>query len=254
MNKLTTHNFEGMSLRSIEKEGEPWFVAKDVCDELDLGNVSKAVSRLDEDEKGITTSDTLGGPQRVSIINESGLYSLIMTSRKPEAKRFKKWVTSEVLPQIRKTGRYEREPLTQMEIVVIQVQAMVKLEREQKAQDERLSKLEAEALKIGDIKLPSSPPRGFSTIEKLGYLIPLSRAVLADICHCQNVPFVVFAAMQLVNGEIVNTNDTCKAYNKSIVTDLWHQVNKEKQQISACYFTHDFISSKFQVEGLIHDM
>ncbi len=248
-----------MSLRSIEKEGEPWFVAKDVCDELDLGNVSKAVGRLDEDEHGVVSTDTMDSDGRkvlmdMKIINESGLYSLIMTSRKPESKRFKKWVTSEVLPQIRKTGRYEREPLTQMEIVVIQVQAMVKLEREQKAQDERLSKLEAEALKIGDIKLPSSPPRGFSTIEKLGYLIPLSRAVLADICHCQNVPFVVFAAMQLVNGEIVNTNDTCKAYNKSIVTDLWHQVNKEKQQISACYFTHDFISSKFQVEGLIHDM
>ena len=73
---------------------------------LDIGDPSKAVSRIDDDERGTTTVRTAGGPQEVLTINESGLYSLIFTSRKPQAKRFRKWVTSEVLPAIRQTGRY----------------------------------------------------------------------------------------------------------------------------------------------------
>lgn len=92
--------------RMIIRDGEPWFVLADVCRALDLGNVSAAGARLDDDEKGITTVDTPSGAQRMVIINESGLYSLILTSRKEGAKRFKKWITSEVLPTIRKTGSY----------------------------------------------------------------------------------------------------------------------------------------------------
>lgn len=94
--------------RIIDRNGEPWFVLGDVCRELEIGNPSQAASTLDEDEKGIITNDTLGGAQKMVIISESGLYSLILRSRKPEAKRFKKWVTKEVLPSIRKTGGYGR--------------------------------------------------------------------------------------------------------------------------------------------------
>lgn len=94
--------------RIIDQNGEPWFVLTDVCRELDHGNPSQAASTLDDDEKGIITSDTPGGSQKMVIVNESGLYSLILRSRKPEAKRFKKWVTKEVLPSIRKTGGYGR--------------------------------------------------------------------------------------------------------------------------------------------------
>lgn len=94
--------------RIIDRNGDPWFVLADICRELDIGNPSQAASSLDDDEKGIITSDTLGGSQKMVIVNESGLYSLILRSRKPEAKRFKKWVTAEVLPSIRKTGGYGR--------------------------------------------------------------------------------------------------------------------------------------------------
>ena len=96
----------GCSVRTVIINEEPWFVAKDVCDALEIGNSRQAVSYLDDDEKGVTTNDTLGGTQQVSIINESGLYSLILRSRKPEAKKFKKWVTEEVLPTIHKHGIY----------------------------------------------------------------------------------------------------------------------------------------------------
>lgn len=101
-----TFTFSTQALRCIMRDGEPWFVAADVCDALGVGDTSQAASRLDDDERGTCTIRTPGGQQEMTIINESGLYSLILTSRKPEAKKFKKWVTSEVLPAIRKTGRY----------------------------------------------------------------------------------------------------------------------------------------------------
>lgn len=94
------------TVRNVVIKGEPWFVAKDVCDILELTNSRKATAGLDDEEKGVTISDTPGGQQSLTIINESGLYSLIMQSRKPKAKAFKKWVTSEVLPSIRKYGYY----------------------------------------------------------------------------------------------------------------------------------------------------
>jgi prophage antirepressor-like protein len=99
--------FDQSPVRAIVQDGEPWFVAKDVCDILDIDNPSQAVGRIDDDERGTTTVRTPGGPQEVLTVNESGVYALIFTSRKPEAKRFRKWVTSEVLPAIRRTGRYE---------------------------------------------------------------------------------------------------------------------------------------------------
>lgn len=87
-------------------ESYVWFVASDVCAILDIKNTSDALKRLCDDEKGIVSTDTHGGPQHVSAVNESGLYTLIFSSRKASAERFRKWVTHEVLPSIRKTGSY----------------------------------------------------------------------------------------------------------------------------------------------------
>ncbi len=89
-----------------DERGNPWFVAADVCGALDIGNSSDAISRLDDDELGVATTEGNAGKRNVRIVNESGLYSLILTSRKEDAKRFKRWVTREVLPSIRKTGNY----------------------------------------------------------------------------------------------------------------------------------------------------
>jgi prophage antirepressor-like protein len=98
--------------RIVDLDGEPWWVAKDVCEVLGLDEAHKAVGRLDDDERNtIPVMDSMGRCQKTSIINESGLYSLILTSRKPEAKQFKKWVTAEVLPTIRKTGSYQAAPI-----------------------------------------------------------------------------------------------------------------------------------------------
>lgn len=96
-------------LRVIMRDGEPWFVAADVCRALEIVQNRNAVARLDDDEKDVCLTDTLGGKQNVAIINEPGLYTLVLGSRKPEAKAFKRWITHEVIPTIRKNGMYIRK-------------------------------------------------------------------------------------------------------------------------------------------------
>lgn len=93
-------------IRTIRINDEPWFVGTDVCKALELSNSRMAVNRLDDDEKGVSSIDTLGGLQQVAVVNESGLYSLVLGSRKPEAKEFKRWITHDVIPTIRKHGAY----------------------------------------------------------------------------------------------------------------------------------------------------
>lgn len=112
---VTPFSFDDFAIRALTIDGEPWFVAADVCDALGLENTSQAVKGradrgnqdgLDSEEQGVATVTTPSGDQQMLVVNESGLYSLTFKSRKPEAKRFKRWVTSEVLPSIRKTGSY----------------------------------------------------------------------------------------------------------------------------------------------------
>lgn len=119
MNDLHTFNYNGNKVRTIQKDGEPWWVLKDVCEVLGLSSPHKVFERLDDDEKGRNQIPTLGGEQEMTVINESGLYNVILRSDKPEAKPFRKWVTSEVLPSIRKNGGYiaNQENLTPEQIV-----------------------------------------------------------------------------------------------------------------------------------------
>lgn len=93
-------------IRTVVINGEPWFVAADVCRALEISNSRDAVQRLDEDEKGVVLTDTRGGQQSMTAINEPGLYVLVLGSRKPESKEFKRWITHDVIPTIRKTGGY----------------------------------------------------------------------------------------------------------------------------------------------------
>lgn len=104
MNSLQVFTYQNSTVRTVEKGGEPWFVLKDVCGVLGISNASDVAKRLDRDE---VTRLNLGGLSgETNVINESGLYNVILRSDKPEARPFRKWVTSEVLPAIRRTGRY----------------------------------------------------------------------------------------------------------------------------------------------------
>lgn len=107
MENVRIYQKEGFGeLRVVQIQNEPWFVAADVCRALEVRNNRDALERLDADEKGVTLTDTPGGSQKMSIVSESGLYSLVLSSRKPEAKLFKRWITHEVIPSIRKNGAY----------------------------------------------------------------------------------------------------------------------------------------------------
>lgn len=118
MSDLIPFAYSGQQVRTVEVDGEPWFVAADVCAVLGLTNVTEALRGLDEDEFSTTeVVDSAGRRQRGYITNEPGLYSLILRSRKPEAKAFKRWITHEVLPALRQSGRYEvAAPMDELEL------------------------------------------------------------------------------------------------------------------------------------------
>lgn len=97
-----------VNIRMEQIDNTPWFVAKDICDALGISKYRDAIVRLDEDERMSILVDTLGGKQSMTAVNESGLYLLIFQSRKPEARAFRKWVTNEILPAIRRTGVYKQ--------------------------------------------------------------------------------------------------------------------------------------------------
>ena len=134
VNEIQLFKFNGLDIRAISKDSEPWFIAKDIAEILDYSDAHKMTSKLDVDD---VLNLQIGGfgNRGVNIINESGLYSAILRSSKPEAKQFKKWVTSEVLPQIRKTGQYNSQPklLTEKEMAtayLAKIEAYEKLQKE----------------------------------------------------------------------------------------------------------------------------
>lgn len=106
MNEMQTFVYSGAEVRTVRKDGAPWFVLKDVCGVLGISKYRDVAERLDPDERGLVRVDTLGGSQEMTCISESGLYNVILRSDKPEAKPFRKWVTAEVLPAIRRSGGY----------------------------------------------------------------------------------------------------------------------------------------------------
>jgi prophage antirepressor-like protein len=132
---LIPFDYNGSPLRCVQINGEAWFVASDVCALLGIGRVNDATTGLDEDEKGTATIRTPGGDQQMATVNEPGLYSLILRSRKAAAKVFKRWVTHEVLPAIRKTGGYLANPdqLDELEVAERYV-AAIRDKRELQAQ------------------------------------------------------------------------------------------------------------------------
>ena len=134
MNEIAVFENEQFGeIRTVSVEGEPWFVAADVCRALEINNPSMAIGRLDEDEKSTLSltegTSPNGGNPNVNVVNEPGLYSLVLGSRKPEAKQFKRWITHEVIPAIRKTGAYSIKPMSSAEMLLAQAKVLVEQEK-----------------------------------------------------------------------------------------------------------------------------
>lgn len=128
-NEVQVFNFEQMNVRTVEINDEVWFVAADVANALGLSNVSMSIKALDDDER---SKFNLGRQGEVNVINEPGLYNFIGSSRKTEAKQFMRWVRHEVLPSIRKTGGYQAKPMTPMELLETQFEALKEVSADQK--------------------------------------------------------------------------------------------------------------------------
>lgn len=120
---ITPFDYRDQPVRVVTINGEPWFMAADIAGVLDLGNMHSSLSSLDDDERGLHSMETPGGAQDVAIVSEAGMYSLILRSRKPEAKLFKRWITHQVLPAIRKTGAYGVPQLTRRELAAMVIEA-----------------------------------------------------------------------------------------------------------------------------------
>jgi len=141
MPNIIPFTYNTKQVRVIEKDGEPWFVAKDVCDILEISNGRDAVSRLDDDEKdAVGITDAIGREQQTTIISESGVYALVFTSRKPKAEQFKRWIRKDVLPSIRKHGAY-MTPET-IERVLSDPDTIIRLATELKKERQRRLELE----------------------------------------------------------------------------------------------------------------
>lgn len=130
-------------MRVVMIAGEPWFVLADLCAVLDIANTRNVAARLADDQKGVRPIDTLGGRQNVTVVNEAGMYEVVIRSDKPEAVTFRRWITSEVLPQIRKTGGYTTAPALQGPELI--AAALIEANRMLEAKDERIAELEPKA-------------------------------------------------------------------------------------------------------------
>lgn len=174
----------GYQLTVIMRDGEPWFVGRDLCALLGIANSRDALSRLDPDQKGVGTTDTLGGQQSVTLVNESGMYALIFTSRRREAADFRRWVTGEVLPSIRKTGSYgvQRE-LTRKELLQLAMES----EEAREAAEQKAAVALAEAEKL-DRQLTA-------TIGELGAALPKIEGYDAFLSTVGAFPLAVAASM-----------------------------------------------------------
>lgn len=139
MNELQVFSFESNSVRALERDGQAWFVAKDAAKTLGYKNPRDAISKhVDEEDKEVAKCDTLGGRQDIAIINESGLYSLVLSSKLPSAKKFKRWVTSEVLPALRKTGQYQVKELSGSELMA---KALIEAQSVLAAKDKQIEEM-----------------------------------------------------------------------------------------------------------------
>lgn len=144
MNEVQLFNFENHEVRSLLLNNEPWFVGKDVADVLGYQNGSRDINRhVDEEDRQNYQNGTFDSPRGMTIINESGLYSLVLLSKLPSAKKFKRWVTSEVLPALRKTGQYQVKELSGQELMA---RALIEAQNVLAAKDKVIEEMKPKAL------------------------------------------------------------------------------------------------------------
>lgn len=209
--QISIFNFEGRDVRTTAINGDPWFVAADICSALDIRNNRDALSRLDDDERGVATTDTPSGRQEMGVVNESGMYSLVLTSRKPEAKRFKKWVTSVLLPGIRKK-EFVHVSQTQVSSNVLS-QISASYESLRKDMEELKLAFRGVQPERAQIEAPVSPRRGDLTATEIRQLGLKTTAQIAN--QLGMTAFRLHAILEIIGME-TRVSNRYFATNKAI--------------------------------------
>lgn len=198
--------FEGQAVRLIDRDGTPWWVLADVCAALEIANPSDVVKRLDDDEKyGVDITDPIGREQNTTVISEPGLYKLIMTSRKPVARRFDRWVRHDVLPAIRRTGSYGTQSLALVAEMLVDgmKQAIAPLGVRLEGQDRVIERIEKRqnsmAEDIAAIKMRTAGRRRISPATKEEHVDALHQ--LGGRCPCGCGRTVVIGGVALSDTE-----------------------------------------------------
>lgn len=272
MNEVSTTNntmaflFEGNDVRVIIGEhGEPWFKASDVCKALCFGNARQALSsHVDSEDVRRIDTLTAGGIQSLNYVSESGVYSLIVGSRKPEAKRMKKWVTSEVLPSIRKTGGYTNRPMTQIEVLLASVQMLADVEKRQleveKQQQEVKQNLVAQKTKL--LQIDNKITEGLEEVKATNLLThcPSNAESITTIRERMNKEYGLSSAVvdtvmrqslyapkpcgMVRNQHESSGGSTYAVYWKKDISAVFKMFVQECKQVSANLYKHPFMEDK----------
>lgn len=201
MNELMHFAFHHQNVRVVSLGGEPWFVASDICDVLEITNPSQSLKRLDEDEYTLISIEGASNGLPVNAVNESGLYALVLGSRKPEAKAFKRWITHEVIPAIRKTGSYALKPQPAYRLpqnYLEALEALVDAEKVKIAQAEQLA-LQEPKVALYDVAMQAVNSQPVGTVAKVLGIGPnklfqflRDQKVLMDQGSRHNLPYAEY--------------------------------------------------------------
>lgn len=244
-------NFDGRDVRMIVgQDGEPWFVAMEIAAILDYSETEAMTRKLDADEK--QTRQIVGfGPRGITIINEPGLYSCILTSQKPEAKRFKRWVTHEVLPAIRKTGSYAMptRTLTPAEMFLQNAQMMVDLEQRQLAQDEKIGRVEQRVEEIADTQLLTECPSNAESITTIRARINQKYGLPSRVIDqvVAQMPYSPKPAGTVLNGHESAKGSKYRIYWIRDISMIFERFVGESERTTPHRARHSFVEHEFKL-------
>lgn len=256
MNDLQLFNSnEFGKIRAVKQNDEPWFVGRDVATALGYSNPRDALSKhVDPEDKGVTKCDTLGGAQALTIINESGLYSLILSSKLPSARKFKRWITKDVIPTIRKTGGYTLVPKTFAEALRLAATQQEQIEQQQKQLEAdkpkvafadaitssstsclvgELAKLIRQAVERTGCKIAIGQNRFFQWLRENGFL-------------GKSANFYNIANQEYIEQGLFELKKTVHDENGVLVSKTTTKVTGKGQQ----YFINGFLSGKFKLAAI----
>lgn len=253
MNDLIPYNFNGQRLRVLlDDNGEPWFIAMEAAEILGYSDAYEMTKRLDDEEK--QNRQIAGfGPRGVTIINESGLFSSILGSIKPDAKPFKRWVTGDVLPSIRRTGSYSR-PMTQAELIAASANQLVQIERQQAEQQLALERVEEKVSTMERFHVWDHCPQNCLSLtgvkavmhDRYGLSGPVVDYVLKEWPHQPN------PAGMVRNGHEEAKGSQYMVWTKTLATAAFKRFVAEATMVSETQATHPYFNGRFRLVAKVH--